>query len=242
MYTFGGKFNFSVFLFETALQSVGDVIRDLDKLSAHMAQHPKLKYTALHIDATKLHVKTFFRTYTKVTQSILEWSDVAIPFFKEYQEEVTDLAYDDGKKISKVNGILSATTLVIGILKMQTSQFELGESKFKFNDALLKIIELELKIRGIFDSEPPKFKEKNREFYRSLESLLRDVEADIGNVKYHLSNEIQAITDLKIIIKNAKGLIALDEHPKHRYAFRSQLIKITKDSLARCDDYRKNHI
>lgn len=194
--------------------------------------------------------------YTGVTQSILEWCDAAIPYLKRYHDEVTDYGrpnaiskksdekvtdYYSAIDVSKVTSILSTTTLVIGILKMQTAQFELSESQFRFNNLLLNIIELELKIREIFDSEPAELKDKNREFHRSLEGLLRHVESDIGNVKYELNNEIQAITDMKIIIKNANGLIALDEHSTLRHAFRNQLIKVTRDSLVKCHDYRKNH-
>lgn len=207
-----------------------------EKLSAHMIQQPKLKYYVSDIDATKLHLKTFFRMYSTVTQSMFEWCDTAIPLLTEYLEEYTTSKYDIAN--SKLGREISTkSTLVIGILKMQTAQVELSESKFRFNHLLLKIVQLELNIRKNFDAESDKFKEKHREFERSLESIIRYLESNVADVKHQLTNEIEAITELKITIKNTKGLIFLDAHPELEQAFRKHLIKLVEKSISKCKHY-----
>lgn len=210
-----------------------------EKLSTELSDHPRLKLYASQIDIMKYHVKSFFHKYALVTQMVQDWCGRTTPLLGKYLDEGNSKSSENG--VFKVQGILSLSTLLSGIMKMETAQIELGGSQFKLNKLLLRIVELELKVKENYDSETPEFQQKHVEYYRLLENIVKALELSIGQVKHNLNNDVHEITDMKITIKHARGLIALNDHRKLQHEFYSPIAIAVKESYEKCFLYAKQH-
>lgn len=237
---FGQSFKKNLPYLRTAFRIVDDIMSDVDEVSQDMSSQSNFdhEYLVNRADDTKLGVKKAFDMYSQVTKSVLKWCNTAVPLLETYYKQIIDNNYD--AKAQAQSSLVTAT-LNDGISKIRTSQTKLSESKSRFNYLLAKIVELDLRIHDNFRDQSVDFKKKNRDFYENLESKVYNLESDISRVKQQLKIEIQIITDLNVQINKTKGLIALDEHPELREVFHKQLIQFVKNSIVKCNEYRKRH-
>lgn len=176
--------------------------------------------------------------YTKVLRGMLNWCDTAIPAFNRYHDEIT------GKKTSfpnVVRAISITKTIDDGISVIRSTQTQLSNSRIRFNILLMRIVEMELKIREKFEQEPNEYKRMNFRFYRHLETAIKELESFVGIVKNRLNHEIQEITDMKVVIKNTQGLIGLNTFETLQHVFRDQLVSLIDTSIGRCSEYKERH-
>lgn len=182
----------------------------------------------------KVHTKNVLVEYTSVTKTILEWCGSTTPLLNE-------LINGNNDSKSHALKLRLTTSLSDGIHKMQTSQNKITDSISSFNNISGDVVTVQIHIASEFNNKTVEFQSENRKLYENLENTVKNLYADIDNVKTQLRFEVSNIADLKVHTELTKDYLYIGENPAIEGDFHDEIIESAKRLSAECNRYHNSH-
>lgn len=198
---------------------------DFDDVTQQIALQNSIEHFANSFDDGKVQLKRAFDLYIPAVTNVLEWCYEMTPLLNQLIN-----ANDDNKP-------QVAARLDDGMQKLQASQQALSSSISKFNPAIGSTGTLLYQIVAQLKNKTSEITRETRQIYRSLESKVKSLNADVTHFKSRFRDDGQSIADMRMQTENTQTFLSLNEHAD----FLDDIRKNVKKLITQCKRFCKKH-